>query len=73
MRDTRNWSSYDSAPGGAAASRGSVIHIKNENKFSVSRSLLEGKDVVSPVAIRYLLTFELNHSMFFSTHLTFKK
>lgn len=58
-------------PGGDAASRGSVIHIKNE-KFSVSRSLFEGKGVVLSVAIGYLLAFEFKHNMFFSTHLTFQ-
>lgn len=52
-------------PKGAAASRGSVIHIKNEKKFSVSRSLLEGKEMVPSIAIRYLLIFEFKDSMFF--------
>lgn len=59
-------------PGGAVASRGSVIHIKNEENFSVSRSL-EDEDVVPSVAVRYLLSFEFKHSVFFCTHLTFKK
>lgn len=60
-------------PGGAAASRGSVNHIKNEKTFSVSKSWLEGKSVVPSIGIRYLLTFEFKHSMFFCTYLTFKK
>lgn len=71
MRNNRN-SVVMAVPGGAAASRVSVIHITNEKKLSVS-SLLEGKDVVPSIATSYMLTFEFKHSMFFCTHLTSKK